>query len=666
MGSSRFVRRVAIGLLAGATAVGLSVTAGAASAAPQTRHPLTGSTPKWLHHAHDMGTTVSTDPVNFGVLLGMRDETGALATLKAVSDPSSASYGHYLTNKQFDATYAPAKASVTAVQNWLRDQGFKVTKTLPSGMYVAVSGTVGQVESTFGSKIHNYSYQGKQVYANTSQLSLPASTPAAVTGAVNGIVGVDQGSELKHTADTLPGPPPGARFGVQPCSAYYGQKVATDKPAVNGKHQPYAVCGYTPSQLQSAYGESSLIKQGIDGRGVTVAITDAYAAPTMLKDAQKYNQVHGQPLFKPGQYSQITPDPNGYDAEDLCGPQGWYGEETLDVEAVHAMAPGAKVIYVGASDCLSGLDLAWANIIDSHFADVVTNSWNDGIDDITLLGNAYVTFYEQFSTEAAITGITVNFSSGDAGDHTVGGTDLAAKTVEFPADLPYVTGVGGSSVFIGSKGQWLGEHGWQTAYSTLTNGAWGPARDYSSGGGGGTSQLFTQPWYQQGKVPASESEYYSNVPMRTVPDIAMDADPNTGMMSARPRCSRTGPTGTSTGSAGPASSSPLLAGMVAVADQAHHKAARLHQPAVLQHARHLGAARHRGADLAAGPGPHRLRERRGQQPGQVLTSCRPSTCRTRPCTTPRVTTTRPAWAHPAAGPQFFPDQFTDSVSCLNR
>jgi len=571
MGSSRFARRVAVGLLAGATAVGLSVSAGAASAAPQTRQPLTGSTPKWLPFARDMGTTVSTDPVNFGVLLGMRDEAGAAATLKAVNDPHSASYGHYLTNKQFDARYAPAPSSVAAVRNWLRNQGFKVSKTLPSGMYVAVSGTVGQVETTFGSKIHNYSYQGKQVYANTSQLSLPAGTPTVVSGAISGIVGVDQGSELKQVADPEPGPPPGARFGVQPCSAYYGQKVATDKPKAYGKHQPYAVCGYTPSQLQSAYGDSSLIKQGIDGRGYTVAITDAYAAPTILSDAQKYNQVHGQPLFKAGQFSQIIPEADGFDNTDLCGAQGWYGEETLDVEAVHAMAPGANVIYVGAPDCLSGLDLAWANIIDSHFADVVTNSWTDGVDDVALLGNAYVTFYEQFSTEAAITGITVNFSSGDDGDHTSGGTDVASKTVEFPADLPYVTGVGGSSVFIGSKGQWLGEQGWQTAYSALNKNTWGKPV-YSSGGGGGTSTLFTQPWYQQGKVPVSESEYYSKVPMRTVPDIAMDADPNTGMIVGETQVFPDGTYWDQYRIGGTSLASPLLAGLVAVADQAHHKA----------------------------------------------------------------------------------------------
>jgi subtilase family serine protease len=571
MGSSRIVRKVAIGLLATGTVIGLTAAAGAASAAPQGRHPLDGSMPKWLSQAHDMGTSAATQQMNFGVLLGMRDQAGAAATLQAISDPSSSSYGKWLTNAEFDARYAPAKSSVTAVQGWLRSEGFQITKTLPSGMYVEASGSVSQVENTFGTSVHNYSYLGKDVHANNSQLSLPANTPAAVISAVTGVIGVDQGTTLKHTADTLPGPPPGNRYGVQPCSAYYAQKVATDKPEAYGKHQPYAVCGYGPQQLQGAYGESALLKAGINGRGTTVAITDAYAAPTIYQDAQKYNKVHNQPLFKPGQFSQITPDPNGYDQEDLCDPQGWYGEETLDVEAVHAMAPGAKVVFVGASDCLSGLDNAWAETIDSHVADVITNSWTDGIDDITMLGTDYVTFYEQFSTEAALTGITVNFSSGDDGDHTAGGTDLASKTVEFPADLPYVTGVGGSSVFIGSHRQWLDEYGWQTDYSTLTNGAWTPAPPgtYSSGGGGGTSQLFTQPFYQAGKVPASISQYYSSTPMRAVPDIAMDADPNTGMIVGETQVFPDGTYWDQYRIGGTSLSSPLLAGVVAVANQVH-------------------------------------------------------------------------------------------------
>jgi subtilase family serine protease len=572
MGSSRFVRKVAIGLLAGGTVIGLSATAGAATAAPQGRHPLNGSTPKWLHQAHDMGASSSTQQMNFGVLLGMRDQAGALTTLQAISDPASPSYGRWLSNAEFDARYAPAKSSVTAVQDWLRSEGFQITKTLPSGMYVEASGSVAKVESTFGTSVHNYSYLGKNVHANDSQLSLPAGTPAAVTGAISGVIGIDQGTALKHTAGIEPGPPPGARYGVQPCSAYYAEKVVDDQPAAYGKHQPYAVCGYGPQQLQTAYGESALLKSGIDGRGVTVAITDAYAAPTIYADAQKYNQVHQQPLFTPGQFSQIVPDRNGFDKVKLCGAQGWYGEETLDVEAVHAMAPGAKIVYVGASDCVSGLDNAWAETIDSHVADVITNSWTDGTDDITLLGTDFVEFYEQFSTEAALTGITVNFSSGDSGDHTAGGTDVPSKTVEFPADLPFVTGVGGSSVFIGSHRQWLGEYGWQSAYSTLTNGAWTPAPSgpYSSGGGGGTSQLFTQPWYQAGNVPASISQYYSSTPMRAVPDIAMDADPNTGMIVGETQVFPDGTYWDQYRIGGTSLSSPLLAGVVAVANQVHH------------------------------------------------------------------------------------------------
>ncbi|HEY1639282.1 MAG TPA: S53 family peptidase [Streptosporangiaceae bacterium] len=559
--------------MAGVAVAGMA-TAGPASASPGPRsHPLAGSTPRWLHRAHDLGATRSGQRVSFGVLLGMRNQAGAAATVRAVSDPASASYGHWLSNATFNARYAPARSAVTAVRAWLRSQGFQVTTTLPSGMYVEASGSAAQVEKTFATRLRNYSYLGKTVRANATALSLPASTPATVTKAISGVLGIDQGSTLKVPADTLPGPPPGSRYGVQPCSAYYGQKSADNKPAAYGKHQPYAPCGYVPQQYQSAYGESGLLRRGVDGRGVTVAITDAYAAPTIYQDAQKYNRVHHQPLFKRGQFSQITPAPDGYGLIDECGAQGWYGEETLDVEAVHAMAPGARIVYVGAADCSSGLDNAWASAIDNHVANVITNSWTDGTDDISLLGSAYVTFYQQFSLEAALTGITVNFSSGDDGDHTAGGTDPAAKTVEFPADLPYVTGVGGTSVLIGSRGQWLGEHGWQSAYSTLTNGAWDPAPpgDYSSGGGGGTSQLFTQPFYQAHRVPASISRYYGSTPMRAVPDIAMPGDPNTGFEVGETQEFPDGTYWDQYRIGGTSLSSPLMAGVVAVADQFSHR-----------------------------------------------------------------------------------------------
>ncbi|GAA5197502.1 S53 family peptidase [Rugosimonospora acidiphila] len=530
--------------------------------------------PQWEGQAHPLSNTSTSDQIGFGVLLGMRNSSAAVATLQKISDPTSASYGKWLTNAQFRAQFAPSASDVNTVKDWLTKQGFRVTKTLTSGMYVEASGTAGQIEKTFATTVKNFSYQGKTVRANSSALSFPAGTPAAVTGVISGVLGIDQGAQLHKPADMEPGPPAGERFGVDPCSDYFGQKVATDKPSAYGKKQPYAVCGYGPQQYQSAYGESSLLRAGIDGRGVTVAITDAYAAPTILADAQKYNQVHGQPLFKPGQFSQITPGPDGYDLIDDCGASGWYGEETLDVEAVHAMAPGAKVVYVGGSDCSSGLDDAWAETIDNHVADIITNSWTDGTDDINTLSQDYVDFYTEFSLEAALTGITVNFSSGDAGDRTVGGTDPASKSVEFPADSPYVTGVGGTSVAIGKNGQRIWEHGWQSSYSLLTNGAWDPAPPgtYSSGGGGGTSVLYAQPFYQRGKVPTSISEYFGGkTPMRAVPDISMPGDPNTGFEVGQTQVFPEGTHWDQYRIGGTSLSSPLLAGVVAVADQFSHR-----------------------------------------------------------------------------------------------
>jgi subtilase family serine protease len=560
--------RLVVGMATGATVLALIGVAQPASAAPA-NHPLAGSTPKWLHSARSEGSAAASAHVDFGVLLKMRNQSGAATALQAVSTPGTAQYGKWLTNAQFDARYAPSSSQVAAVRNWLRSQGFQVTKTLPSGMYVEASGTVSQVDRTFGTTLNTYAYAGQNVQANATALSLPASTPGAVVSAVDGVIGLDQGSTLKQPASKEPGPPPGARYGVEPCSAYFGQKVATGKPSAYGSKRPYAVCGYVPQQLQAAYGESALLKAGIDGKGVTVAITDAYAAPTIVKDTKIYNEVHSQPAFGPGQFSQITPGKNGFDLVNLCGAQGWYGEETLDVEAVHTMAPGAKIIYVGAKDCLSGLDNAWAETIDSHIANVISNSWTDGTDDINLLGTAYVDFYNQFSLEAALTGITVQFSSGDSGDHTAGGTDPAAKTVEFPADEPYVTGVGGTSVEIGSHGQWLKEYGWQNSYSALTSGAWSPAPpgNYSSGGGGGTSQLFAQPFYQRGKVPASISKFYGKTPMRAVPDISIVGDPNTGFLVGETQVFPNGTYWAQYRIGGTSVSSPMLAGMVAVADE---------------------------------------------------------------------------------------------------
>ena len=554
----------------GTAAASVIAVAPAAMAQPATRHPINGSVPGWLARAQATGgAPAASSTIHFGVLLKMRDAAGAEATLASLSTPSSPNYGKWLSKTDFTSRYAPAAGDVAAVRNWLTGQGFALRDTLGGGMYVEASGTTAQVDKTFGTKVVNYTYQGKTVRANSTALSLPGEAPSAVVSAVTAVLGVDQGTALKQPGDTLPGPDTGFRPGT-PCSAYFGEKTATDQPAADGSKQPYAVCGYGPQQYQSAYGESGLLKQNIDGRGVTVAVTDAFASPTIESDIATYSSRHGLPAFKNGQFRQITPAPDGYDLVSECGAQGWYGEETLDIEAVHAMAPGANIVYVGGADCSSGLDEAWAKTIDDHTADIITNSWGESTDSVKDLGAQYINYYKQFSMEAALSGITVNFSTGDSGDESTGGKFKNQRHVDFPADLPYVTGVGGTSVGIDGNGSRVWEHGWQNAYSALTGGTWG-APVYNSGGGGGTSVLFGQPFYQAGKVPTAISEYSSKTPMRAVPDISMPGDPNTGFRVGQTQVFPDGTYYDEYRIGGTSLSSPLLAGMIAVADQKAHR-----------------------------------------------------------------------------------------------
>ncbi len=554
MHSSLYGRqRLLSGALAGATLLAVTAVAGPAAAAAR-REPLRGSTPRWLHQAHDLGATSTGAKVNFGVLLGMRDTAGAEATLAAISDPASSTYGQWLSNAAFKARYAPSPADVSAVQAWLRGEGFRVTTTLPSGMYVEASGSVAQIEHTFGTAVHNFTFQGTTVRANATELTLPAGTPAAVTAAISGVVGIDQGSTLKQPASTEPGPPPGARYGVQPCSDYFGQKTAVAQPAAYGSHQPYAVCGYGPQQFQSAYGESALLRAGVTGRGVTVAITDAYASPTIYGDAQRYNQVHHQPLFGHGQFRQITPAPDGYSLVDECDAQGWYGEETLDVEAVHAMAPGAKVVYVGASDCSAGSTRHGRSTIDNHIADVVTNSWTGGIDDITC--SVPLRASTTLLQEAALTGITVNLLLGGHRRPASGGTQTSPpRPSSLPADLPLRHRGRRHQRAIGQLARGLGEYGWQSAYATLS-------RQLLDPDAAGPVQLRwwrrDQPAVRPTLLPGPQGPAGIDLgllrlrPDRAVPDISMPGDPDTGFGSGRPRCSPTARTGRSTASAEPA------------------------------------------------------------------------------------------------------------------
>jgi subtilase family serine protease len=504
----------------------------------------------------------STQRLRAKVWLAPRNTAQLDAPARAVSDPVSAKYGRFISAGQYQAQYAPTPAQVAEVSQWLIQAGLSVSAVGPGNHYVAVSGSAADMNTAFGTELGTFLVNGRHARAPATDVSVPDSVAPAVL-AVTGL------NTFGHSVSPSDFGPEEAFVNGTPCSGYYGQQPALDMPSFNSKKVPYAVCGYTPSQLRGVYGVAS---PGM-GAGQTVAITDAYDSPRLQGDADTYSSRHGEPTFGPGQFEDRSV-PEDVSTEEDCEGNTWYGEQTLDVEAIHGMAPGANVLYYGAASCFDDdLLAALAQVVVDDDASIVNNSWGEPTF-VVIGGQVFITIdqglvdaYESIFKQGAVQGIGFYFGSGDDGD------DLAAwgkKHPEWPTEDPWVTSVGGTTLAIGRTNNRLFETGWGTArYGLSGDGkSWDLEIPLLYGSGGGFASVFGRPWYQVGNT----------LPYRTggraVPDIAIDGDPTTGMLIGEtqsfPLPSRFGPPGDRYGEyrvGGTSLSSPLLAGVQAVAQE---------------------------------------------------------------------------------------------------
>jgi subtilase family serine protease len=536
----RFRAFLPVGLVAALAAV----VAASATAAPSPRAKLAGSVPPWATSANFKGSTSGSDAVGFRVYLGWQGDAQAAA--RAVSTPGSSSYGKYLSPAQFRQQFAPSQHDVNTVQSWLRSNGFTVDYTPQNNLYVAAEGTVAQAADAFGVSFGQYAVNGLTLSAPTSSLSVPSS----LAGVVQSVVGLDQSAALVHTDHVVADAPPAAGFrNAPPCSTYWGEKVAARLPKFEGDTLDYAPCGYVSHQLRGAYG----LTDAGNGSGQTVAIIDAYASPTIVDDANTYFSNHGLPAFTGHQFSQmVAPGTFKRPENPKQDPQGWYGEETLDVEAVHSMAPGANIVYVGAPNNYQDLDAALNHVVDRHLANIVTNSYGWTGES---LPRGYIKPYEDILVQAVAEGIGVYFSSGDNGDESM---ILGSPAPDYPASSPWVTAVGGTSLGVGADDQRVFETYWGThKYSLQSDGSWKDV-GWLYGGGGGISSVFGVPPYQSAVASGG----------RTVPDVSMVGDPNTGFLMGQTQTFSTGVQYDEYRIGGTSLASPLFAGLMAVADQA--------------------------------------------------------------------------------------------------
>ncbi len=534
-------------------------------AAPSGRSTLNGSAPLWANTKNYQRPADPTSFLGFRVYLGWNNPSQLDALARAVSYPRSPSYGHYLTPAQFRQQFAPSQSKVGAVQSWLKSQGFSVEYTPQNNHYVSAEGTVAQAQAAFGIRFGMYKAGRLVLRSPSSDLSIPQSLGAIVSG----VVGLDDSSQFVFTNHTVgDAPPPPAFVSAQPCSIYWAEKLAVGFTNPYGQGSlPYAPCGYSPQQIKGAYGLSD---SHYDGTGQTVAIIDAYAAPTIVQDVNQWSVNRGLPTMTKNQLVQIVA-PGTYNHPERGmkqDPQGWYGEETLDVEAVHGMAPGAKIVFVGAPNNFQDLDAALNHVVDRGLAQIVSNSYGFNSE---FNPRGFVKPYEDTILQGAVEGIGIYFSSGDNSDESL---VIGTASADWPASSPYVTAVGGTSLAVGSSNNYLFETGWGTKTSSWTGTNWSPAApgNWLYGSGGGVSRIVSEPSYQVGIVPNSVFQAQGRTG-RAVPDISAVGDPNTGYLVGE---TQTFPDGSVRYSeyriGGTSLSCPLIAGIMALADQAagHH------------------------------------------------------------------------------------------------
>jgi len=486
--------------------------------------------------AADQGRVPAEKAQTLTVFLKLHDSAAYDKAVEDIYTPGSPTFHKFFKDEDFEK-YAPTKVDLETVRKELEQHGLTVVSVGKQNFSIRVHGTTGQVEEAFQTELHTFGYNGRvfQAHIRDAQLTgragelvhtvsgldrsavrpqlVIATNPktgkplfkkssTSITGGqfVASLSGIPLSTPALVTYTT-----PGASL---PIASFYGNTYDVN---------PNLTVAYTPKQLQAYYGLSSLIKQGYDGTGQTIALVEGYGYAHAQTDANEAATLFGLPQLTSKNFATIYPEgkPLNPNAADL---EGWTVEIALDVQSAHAIAPGAKIVVVASAgqdneDQIASLQY----IIDNKVANTVSSSWEN--DDEIVSGSAEEDAFNTVLEQGAAAGISFQFSSGDGGDLGLG---TPKGAVGVPSNSPWATAVGGTSVLNDPVNGGYVTTGWGNDIDYVALG--GPVDPPTSfnffyaGAGGGESLFFPKPWYQK-SLPGTGRE---------VPDVSALADPFTG------------------------------------------------------------------------------------------------------------------------------------------
>jgi subtilase family serine protease len=492
------------------------------AAAGQSMH---GNMPHFASSAMVLGREDSDKVIEISAWLQPHNQASLDALAQNLYDPDSPSYRHWLTPDDLTNRFAPTSAEAKTVQSYLESKGLKLVRMGPNNFYVRVSGTVRNVEAAFHLNLNQYQMGARIVRANDSEPYLDQE----VAPLIRHISGLDS-VEYASTAVSRPAAPAGgalsqqvvseanitpgfftsdcftgfriANFttnGTYPLAYYHGNNYTAAQPG----------CGYTPGEIQTAYGLNTLYQRGFDGTGQTIVVIGLCGSPTITADANAFSAMFGLPPLTAANFKILQSAPS------TCA-QPFNENVNTPVEWAHAIAPGANIDLLIAPDSdTQDVDQALLYAINNHLGNVISGTYGTPE---AFVSDAELVTQNQILEMAAVSGISANFPTGDQGDGD-DGISTHGPTVDTPASAPYATAVGGITLALNSDNSIAWQTGWGTNEGGLRRGGvlgfgYPVATGSLGASGGGTSGTFAKPPFQHA-LPGK---------LRLVPDVSWVAD----------------------------------------------------------------------------------------------------------------------------------------------
>jgi len=369
-----------------------------------------------------------------------------------------------MSRADFAAAHGADPQDFAAVTTFAAAHGLAVVAQHAPRRTVMLAGTVAQFSQAFGIELHRMHYAHGSYRGRSGEISLPAE----LDGIVEAVLGLDNRPQAK---------------------SHHRVRRAASPQSVS----------YTPTEVASLYGYPAGA-----GAGECVALIELGGG---FKPADLQTYFSGLGVGNPSVIAVSVDHAQNAPTGSADGPDG---EVMLDVEVVGAIAPQARIaVYFAPNTDAGFLDAVTTAIHDTtHNPSVISISW--GGPESTWTAQAKTAMDSAFQAAAAL-GITVCVASGDNGssDGVSGGGD----NVDFPASSPFALGCGGTRLAANTA----------IASETVWN-------DGAGGGasGGGISTFFPVPAWQAGL--SAEDSAGASIPltMRGVPDVAGDADPQSG------------------------------------------------------------------------------------------------------------------------------------------